>query len=113
MYYSGTPRTLIFLLIELAVAPARHGLQFFKLARFLLIAKKKAEWASVYIQSLMDRHSFDEAAALVAEFGPEAVVEAAFLADSHRTDPASFARWRQVERAVLMLQLEDVVGELH
>jgi hypothetical protein len=25
----------------------------------------------------------------------------------------SFVRWRSVERAVLMLQLDDVVGEVH
>ena len=69
----------------------------------------------MHIQSVTDRYSFDEAAALVERFGDEAVLEAAFIADVHRNkgDSSSFARWRQVERAVLMLQLEDVVGELH
>ena len=66
-------------------------------------------------QSLTDRHSFDEAAALVLRLGDAAVIEAASIADGFklRGDSLSFARWRQIERAVLMLQLEDVVGELH
>ncbi|MEM8827001.1 MAG: hypothetical protein AAF205_13560 [Pseudomonadota bacterium] len=69
----------------------------------------------MHIQSVNDRHSFDEAAILVERFGDEAVVEAATIADAHMKsgDTPSFARWRQVERAVLMLQLVDVVGEVH
>ncbi|MGB3722812.1 MAG: hypothetical protein WA979_08345 [Pacificimonas sp.] len=69
----------------------------------------------MHIQSVNDRFSFDEAALLVDRFGDEAVVEAATIADAHRNagDNHSFARWRQVERAVLMLQLVDVVGEVH
>ena len=69
----------------------------------------------MYITSITDRHSFNEAEALVAQFGDDAVVEAASIADTHRLsgDNSSFARWRQVERAILMLQLVDVIGEVH
>lgn len=69
----------------------------------------------VIIQNLTDRRCFDEAAALVARLGEDAVLEAAWLADNHRSngDTRSFAQWRSIERAILMLQLEDVVGEVH
>ncbi|MBZ6379254.1 MULTISPECIES: hypothetical protein [Pacificimonas] len=69
----------------------------------------------MYLQSLTDRQSFDAASDLVAEHGDEAVLEAALLADVHRSrgDERSFAQWRTVERAILMLQLVDVVGEVH
>ncbi|MGB7405590.1 MAG: hypothetical protein WA906_07875 [Pacificimonas sp.] len=67
------------------------------------------------IQSINDRVSFDEASQFVDRFGDEAVLEAASIADRHRVagDAPNFARWRQVERAILMLQLVDVVGEVH
>ncbi|MHB9878594.1 hypothetical protein ACSMXM_02865 [Pacificimonas sp. ICDLI1SI03] len=69
----------------------------------------------MHLQAVNDRHSFDEAALLVERFGDDAVLEAASIADRHLNagDSSSFARWRQVERAVLMLQLVDVVGEVH
>ena len=59
--------------------------------------------------------SFDEAALLVRDFGDEAVIEATTIADRHEAagDASNFARWREIERAVLMLQLVDVVGEVH
>lgn len=67
------------------------------------------------MQTIYDRASVDEAAALIARFGEDAAIEAATKADAFRTSGnlALFCRWRQVERAILMLQLEDVVGELH
>lgn len=67
------------------------------------------------IQNLTCRRTFDEAEALVARLGDDAVIEAAWIADNHRSkgDTQSFAEWRSVERAILMLQLEDVVGEVH
>ncbi|MBV7256183.1 hypothetical protein KCG44_05230 [Pacificimonas sp. WHA3] len=69
----------------------------------------------MHIQSVSDRHSFNEAAMLVERFGDEAVLEAATIADAHLNagDTPNFARWRQVEQAILMLQLVDVVGEVH
>ena len=67
------------------------------------------------IQMVHDRASVDEAAALIDRFGEHAATEAATKADSfrHSGNITLFCRWRQVERAVHLLQLEDVVGELH
>lgn len=67
------------------------------------------------LHSLHDRSSFETAAILIARFGDEAVLEAATMADAFETagDLALFCRWRQVERAVQLLQLEDIVGEIH
>lgn len=67
------------------------------------------------MQIIHDRTSVDEATQLIAVFGEDAVVEAATRADRFRNagNLTLFCRWRQVERAVQLLQLEDVVGELH
>lgn len=62
-----------------------------------------------------DRASIDEATILIARLGADAAIEAATNADAARShgDLDAFCRWRQIERAILILQLEDVVGELH
>ena len=67
------------------------------------------------MQIIHDRASVDEATLLIAAFGEDAVIEAATRADKFRDagDLHLFCRWRQIERAVQLLQLEDVVGELH
>lgn len=67
------------------------------------------------MQIIHDRTSVDEATSLIATFGEDAVIEAATRADKFRNagNLALFCRWRQVERAVQLLQLEDVIGELH
>jgi hypothetical protein len=67
------------------------------------------------MQIIHDRTSVDEATVMIAAFGEDAVIEAATRADQFRNagNLALFCRWRQVERAIQLLQLEDVVGELH
>jgi hypothetical protein len=69
----------------------------------------------VHVQMIHDRTSVDEATTLIARFGEDAVIEAATRADAFRNSGnlILFYRWREVERAVQMLQLQDVVGELH
>ncbi len=69
----------------------------------------------VHVQMIHDRTSVDEASTLIARFGEDAVIEAATRADAFRStgNLTLFYRWREVERAVQMLQLLDVVGELH
>ncbi len=69
----------------------------------------------MHLLTIHDRTSLDDASSLIAKFGDEAVVEAATLADNYRDSGNLdlFCRWRQVERAVMLLQLEDVVGEIH
>ena len=67
------------------------------------------------MQIIHDRTSVDEATLLIATFGENAVIEAATRADKFRNSGnlALFCRWRQVEQAIQLLQLEDIVGELH
>lgn len=57
----------------------------------------------------------DDALRLIAEHGDEAVIEAAYLADQyqHAGDLPLYARWRQIEKAIALFQLEDVIGEIH
>lgn len=67
------------------------------------------------MQIIDGRTSVEEANLLIAAFGEDAVMEAATRADQFRDagDLTAFCRWRQIERAIELLQLEDVVGELH
>lgn len=67
------------------------------------------------MQIINGRASLEEASLLIAAFGEDAVIEAATRADRFRDagDIDLFCRWRQIERAVELLQLQDVVGELH
>jgi hypothetical protein len=67
------------------------------------------------MQIIDGRTSVEEATLLIAAFGEEAVIEAATRADQFRDagDLTLFCRWRQIERAVELLQLQDVIGELH
>lgn len=67
------------------------------------------------MQIIDGRTSVEEANLLIAAFGEDAVMEAATRADQFRDagDLNAFCRWRQVERAIQLLQLQDVVGELH
>lgn len=68
-----------------------------------------------HMQIINDRTSVEEATTLIAAFGEDAVIEAATRADRFRDagNLTLFCRWRQIERAIQLLQLEDVVGELH
>lgn len=52
---------------------------------------------------------------MIAKFGEFAVTEAATKADAFESsgDLMLYCRWRQVERAIQLLQLEDIVGEIH
>jgi len=70
---------------------------------------------NMHVQVIHDRASFDEASALIKRFGDDAVIEAATKADAFRDSGnlSLFCRWRQIERAVQLLQLEDVIGEIH
>lgn len=67
------------------------------------------------IQSVSDRRHVDEAVLLIDQFGDDAVIEAATMADGYRNSGnlVQFCRWRQVERAIQLLLLEDIVGEVH
>ncbi|HEV2747546.1 MAG TPA: hypothetical protein VGW34_09650 [Allosphingosinicella sp.] len=62
-----------------------------------------------------DRAAVTEATDLIARFGEFARLEAASRADRSRSlgNVVHFCHWRQVERAIDMLSLEDVTGTVH
>jgi hypothetical protein len=67
------------------------------------------------MQAIHDRASFERAVGMIARFGEDAVIEAATRADGFRVrgQMSQFCRWRQVEHAIQLLELRDIVGELH
>ena len=81
----------------------------------MLLCGMVADHMGGHVQTVSNRASVDEAAILIARFGEDAVIEAATRADAfrHTGNLHAFCRWRQVEQAIQLLQLEDIVGELH
>lgn len=64
---------------------------------------------------ITDRAAFAEANDLIARFGEHARLEAASQASRSRSigNVIHFCRWRQIERAIEMLNAEDAVGSIH
>jgi len=64
---------------------------------------------------LSDRKSYDDAAELIARFGDDAGFEAAARADRSRDvgNHLHFCHWRQIERLIVMLSIEQPVGTIH
>lgn len=64
---------------------------------------------------LTDRTAIAEARSLIARYGADAAVEAAYEAARSRraSDWRAAFRWGEIERFVLLYQLEQPVGELH
>ena len=64
---------------------------------------------------LGNRQSFEDAAALMLEFGNQAGKEAASRADKSRDlgNHIHFCHWRQIERMVYLLAMEQSVGTIH
>lgn len=62
-----------------------------------------------------DRGSLADATELIALFGDDAGFEAAARADRSRDlgNLVHFCRWRQIERLIVMLAAEKVVGTIH
>ena len=62
-----------------------------------------------------DRASLADATDLIARFGDDAGFEAAARADRSRDlgNVVHFCRWRQIERLIVMLSAEKVVGTIH
>ncbi len=56
-----------------------------------------------------------DAGALIAEYGDDAGFEAAARADRSRDlgNAIRFAHWRQIERLIVLLASDDVVGSVH
>ncbi len=64
---------------------------------------------------LSDRDSFHDATALIAEFGEHAGFEAAARADQCRDvgNHIHFCRWRQIERLITLLSINEWQGTVH
>lgn len=62
-----------------------------------------------------DRAMLADATDLIATFGLDASTEAAARADRSRDlgNVVHFCRWRQVERLVTLLSVEEPVGTVH
>ncbi|HZV19355.1 MAG TPA: hypothetical protein VFF84_11765 [Sphingobium sp.] len=69
----------------------------------------------MHLPILVDRRSYDDAAALIEIFGDDAGVEAALRADRSRErgNHIHFCHWRQIERMVFLLSLNQTVGTTH
>lgn len=65
--------------------------------------------------TIADTNVYVTATSLIADHGEYACVEAAARADASQRigNVVEFSHWRQVERAVQILQLEDIIGDLH
>ena len=64
---------------------------------------------------LADRAQVHDAADLMARFGDDAGFEAAARADKSRDigNYIHFCRWRQIERLIVLLSGDGVVGTVH
>ena len=62
-----------------------------------------------------DRATLADATDLIAHFGGDAALEAAERADRSRDlgNVVHFCRWRQIERLVVLLTADEVVGTVH
>ncbi len=67
------------------------------------------------IPYVADRQSVADADALIAAFGDDAGYEAAARADASRErgNVVMFCRWRQIERLIVLLSVDDVTGTVH
>ena len=65
--------------------------------------------------TIADRKTLDAATALMTTFGNFAGSEAALRADRSRNrgNAILFCHWRQVERLIVALSVEQVIGTIH
>lgn len=64
---------------------------------------------------LSSRKSFEDAQDLISRFGDNAGFEAAARADYSRDlgNHIHFCHWRQIERLIILLAVDEVVGSVH
>ncbi|MGF7170642.1 hypothetical protein FHS91_002328 [Sphingobium xanthum] len=69
----------------------------------------------MHLPILVDRRSYDDAAALIEAFGDHAGVEAAMRADQSRErgNHIHFCHWRQIERMLVLLSVDQAMGTVH
>lgn len=61
------------------------------------------------------RGALDDAAELIARYGDDAGLEAAVRAERSRDDGnvVRFCHWRQIERVIVALSSDEVLGTIH
>lgn len=64
---------------------------------------------------LSDRGSLQDATSLIAEYGEHAGYEAAARANKYRDlgNYVNFCRWRQIERMIILLSIDEWCGTVH
>jgi hypothetical protein len=64
---------------------------------------------------LSNRKSVDDAAELITRFGNQAVCEASARADESldKGNHIHFCHWRQIERLIALMQIDEPLGTLH
>lgn len=64
---------------------------------------------------LSSRKSYEDAAELIAMFGDDAGYEAAARADRSRDigNHIHFCHWRQIERLIVLLSIDEALGTVH
>lgn len=69
----------------------------------------------MYFPILPNRKSYDDARLLIDTFGEEAGLEAATRADASRDlgNHVRFCHWRQIERMIVLLTIEESFGTIH
>jgi hypothetical protein len=69
----------------------------------------------MYLPILHDRKSYDDARLLIDTFGEEAGLEAATRADVSRElgNHLRFCHWRQIERMIVIMTVEQAFGTIH
>lgn len=68
-----------------------------------------------YLPYLADRAEVSDAAELIFHYGSGAGYEAALRADRCRDmgNQLHFCRWRQIERLIVLLSVEEPIGTVH
>lgn len=76
---------------------------------------KNKKVCSMNLPMLADRRSYDDAAALIETYGDHAGIEAALRADKSREkgNHIHFCHWRQIERMVVLLSVDQAIGTIH
>lgn len=64
---------------------------------------------------IASREALDDATRLIDLFGADAALEAAVLAEGARDrgNVLGFCHWRQIERVIVTLSVEEPVGTVH
>ena len=64
---------------------------------------------------LTDAKQVAEATSLIADFGEHAIVEAALRAGRSATigNHIAYCRWRQIERLIAMMGMNEAIGTVH